>query len=158
MSKRSRIIIDHGAGVVAKTPLKWKDIVFERERYWLSIFGDSKHFPKFVGANISSKTIFMTYCGEPLTKDNIPDDLDEQIECILLELGKYNCCHNDIKPSELLVKDGKLYLVDFGWATEKDEPISSDWPPNLGGDFRFAQHKFDDRYSIMESVKWILHL
>lgn len=154
MSKRSKIIID--GSTVIKTPLKWEELVFTRELKWLKKFKDANHFPTLINSNKDTLAITMSFCGEPLNKQNCPSNVHKQAEEILQELYFYKCCHNDIKPTELLVKNGKLYLIDFGWATSIGESIPSDWPPNLGGDFRYGKHNFDDRYSIMKSIEWVL--
>ena len=93
MSKKSNVAIYPEEGFVIKTPLKWVDIVFEREVAWLKKFSElnSKRFPHLVSANYKTDTIKMTYCGEPINKKNCPKDWRVQIEDILAELNFFNC-------------------------------------------------------------------
>ena len=60
--------------------------------------------------------IVMTYCGETLNKDNAPSDTKEQLYTILNSLETLNVAHNDINTSNVLVKDDKIYLCDWGWS------------------------------------------
>ena len=65
--------------------------------------------------------IIMDYCGEPISRQNAPKDYKDQIENIINTLWELNLQHNDImwknKKSEFLVKDNKVYLVDWGWSS-----------------------------------------
>ena len=40
-----------------------------------------------------------------------------QVQRIVKDLRKENCIHNDIKPHDILVKDGQIMLVDYSWAS-----------------------------------------
>ena len=39
----------------------------------------------------------------------------EQLYNINIELLKHHCYYNDWKKGNVLVKNGKIYLIDFGW-------------------------------------------
>ena len=110
--------------------------VFENEIKWLKILQESEYFPKLLFYNKESRIIVTTDCGEKINIDNFPKDLFEQRDKILEELKKYNCRHNDIKPGEILIKDGKLNIIDFGWACEADKPNPTNWPTGLGGPYK----------------------
>lgn len=153
MGKRSEIIIV--GDLVYKTPLKYDREVFYREIGWLSKFG-SPRFPKLLGTDSKNYIIQMNYCGEEITKENCPDDWEDQIKDILAELKKYNCAHNDITRKEILVLDGFIRLIDFGWASKIGRAIPEGWPINLGIVHRLDVHKFDDEYAIFESMKGVL--
>lgn len=128
--------------------------VYENEKLWLLKLRDSIHFPKIIYYDDIARIITTQYCGEPITVDNVPKDLFEQLQDILHELRKYNCRHNDIKPNELLVHNGKIYLVDFGWASEFDKNLPSSWPHALGG--RFKCNPRSDVGSLYRSLEFIL--
>lgn len=70
-------------------------------------------FPKLV--QVGDTYIITTYCGEPATKKNQPQNYEAQcnnIQNILLQehvVGEF-------KKEHLLVKDGTIYLIDFGGA------------------------------------------
>jgi len=127
--------------------------VVSREAGWLSLLSDWPQFPDFLG--IVGSWILMSDCGDPLTAENLPDDWELQAEGILSALEEAGCRHNDIRPDNLTVKDGQIRLIDFGWATGRDETIPPTWPKALGGRFRKGEHDFDDRYSLEKSLEAI---
>ncbi len=87
----------------------------ERELYILNLLSKFDWSPKVISN--TSTSITMTNVGERINKDNIPFDAIDQITNILKDLKSINVEHNDIKNEEILVKDGKLHLCDFGWAS-----------------------------------------
>ena len=99
----------------------------------------------------------MSYSGENLTKENIPEDWREQISHIISTLKKFNCSHNDIKPTDLLVQNNNIMLIDFQWATTLEEIIPSDWPNCIGRNYKMTQEKFDDKRSLEKSIQDIIH-
>jgi hypothetical protein len=116
-NETSRVLIGEKQ-IVIKEVVKYTQYnILEREVYWLQKF-EEHHFdwaPKILH---KSKSWFaMSYVGEPITKENVPRDWRSQCETILRDLESVNCRHNDIRSVEVLVKDGKLHLVDFGWAS-----------------------------------------
>lgn len=66
-----------------------------------------------------------THVGERLTADNIPADAESQGRNLVAILHGLGIAHNDISASSLLVKDGKLSLVDFTSATFENERYGS---------------------------------
>jgi hypothetical protein len=156
----SKILID----IVNKTVKKqfdvgwWKQYpnLIHREVYWLKKMEQFDRTPNLISYDYDKHVCEMSYMGEPLTKENIPSDYKIQIQYIIETLKKFKCCHNDIKPSELLVMDGKINIIDFAWATKTDEPIPIHWPENLGGDlFRLGIHTFNDAHSLEKSIHQI---
>jgi len=125
----------------------------ERERAWLDDLAKTPcrdFIPKLLSHDMDS--IQISYEGERVTRSTLPADALSQAERILSNLRASGCCHNDIKPGEILVKNGRLMLCDFGWSTRVGEPIPSDWPPVLGGQFK-SPDGFDDRYSFIKSLR-----
>ena len=127
--------------------------IFENEIFWLQQLELLGFVPKIIDINQDPRELKLTYCGEQITADNAPDDWEKQIEHILNGLTTKNCSHNDIKPTELLVRDNKRYLIDFGWATKLDQDIPKSFPRGLGGKFKYGVRNFDDRYSMYKSLK-----
>jgi SAM-dependent methyltransferase/tRNA A-37 threonylcarbamoyl transferase component Bud32 len=84
--------------------------------------------PKLIYYN--DQLIVTEYLGEEINEVNIPTDYQDQIRTILNDLKSFGIKHNDILKgtfhstkavSEILVNNGTLYLVDFGWATINDD-------------------------------------
>ena len=120
--------------------------IWEREVRWLQRLHGTGIAPDLLGH--APVLIRMSYVGEPVRPYNLPNDWPEQAERIVRVLRHHSCCHNDIKCDNLTVLDGRLYLVDFGWATEMGEAIPADWPAGIGRQHRLDIHRFDDRHAI----------
>lgn len=83
----------------------------------------------------------------------------------LVELHSRNISHRDIKPENLLVKDGKIYLGDFGLVdypekanlTSSGDAIGAKWTmaPEMRREGSKADGKPADVYSLAKSL-WIL--
>jgi serine/threonine protein kinase len=148
------VTIDRAQGIVVKRVHKYLhfDIV-RREADWLRRLADCGWVPRLLDAQDS--TLTLSYVGERATKDTVPDQWEEQVRELLADLRRHECCHNDIKPRDILVFHGELRLIDFGWATPLGAPVPADWPPRLGADWK-APHGFDDAYSIRKSILTIL--
>ena len=161
----SRLIIDKQNKVVekyfsdSKKGKRWRKQynLINREVFWLEKLESFDRTPKLISHDMERHMIVMEYMGERLTKQNIPNDYETQVTYILDGLKQFECSHNDIKPTELLVLDGKINIIDFGWSTKIGEPIPKHWPKSLGGSkFRYAKLNFDNEYSLRKSIEWIL--
>lgn len=160
----SEIKIDKDRNLVTKTfscrhtgLFKKFPKMFDREVYWLKKLSNSGVTPKYISSNKRCNSVTMEYVGEYLTKQNMPKNYEEQIMHITDVLKQYQCSHNDIKPSELLILGDRIRLIDFGWSTKIGEPIPKQWPTGLGDRFRYKIHNFNDEYSLRKSIKWILN-
>ena len=60
----------------------------------------------------------ITDCGEQLKLENYPSNWKEQIINIYNILKKENIYHNNIKIDNFTVLDNKIYLINFGWASQ----------------------------------------
>ncbi len=93
--------------------------IIEREIYFLKLLEDEDHFPRILA---TGKDFFeMTFSGNRINKNNIPDDYDNQIIEIATSLEKFKITHRDIKQQNLLVNNRRLILIDFGWAVHPDK-------------------------------------
>lgn len=132
-----------------------KQGLMDREVFWLRQLADFDRTPNII--NVVDDTITMTYVGERINKENIPNDWKQQIEYIYNSLQKYQCSHNDIKPDELLVKDNTINIVDFGWSTFLSFEIPANFPTEIGDKFAYGIHNFNDLYSLKKSINYILN-
>ena len=124
---------------------------FSNEVHWLNKLGSSGIVPKILSLDRKTRTIVTEYVGEPVRKYTLPPDWQRQRDRILGVLAQHNCRHNDIKPSEILVLNGRLMLIDFGWASLASEPNPKNYPPQLGLKWR-CPSGYDDRYSFNASI------
>ena len=124
----------------------------KNEVYWLEKLNNFEHTPNIIDYN--ENKITLSYAGEPLTSKNIPENWQEQIEIILNKLSQVNCSHNDIKPTDLLVLDCKIILIDFQWANKINESLPDTWPKSIGGSYK-DKDGFNDKYSIYKSINFI---
>ncbi len=65
---------------------------------------------------------------------------------ILMDLKAKGITHRNICRENILVRDGKPVLLDFGWAISDQDPYFS--PPGLGGYERPPDNHFSDVYSM----------
>ena len=75
-------------------------------------------FPKIIGFNIKHLSIYMTYCGEQLTANNIPFDWEEQINEIKKILLKIKVNSNDMIIRNVCVLNKRIYIIDFGLSSQ----------------------------------------
>jgi hypothetical protein len=111
----------------------------------------SKHFPKVY--SIRNGVLEMDDCGVSLLSD-IPTNWKEQLEEILEDLTLSEVTHRDIRLDNLLVKDGIIKLIDFGWAKFNDQEEENP-PPSCLGLPNKASTGWDDSYSIRSVSKQI---
>jgi hypothetical protein len=77
----------------------------------LTLLQNSKHVPRLLDKDSTSVT--MSFCGEILTRHNVPNDWKVQTAEICSDLTEANIHYADPSPNNLLVKDGIIYLIDF---------------------------------------------
>ena len=148
----SRVFVDVPEGTLVKRPHRFQEYgILAREVDWLRRLGGTGVCPRLIEADDAE--IRMGYCGEPVFRGNLPADWREQAEELLAALRRGGCAHNDIKCENLTVADGRLTLIDFGFATEIGAPIPAAWPRGIGRQHRVDIHRFDDRKAIFEALQ-----
>ena len=91
-------------------------IHYNNEKECLTILEEYDISPTIMDSNDNS--LLLSDCGERIDNENLPDDWKEQLITIHGILEYENIYHNDIKPDNLTVKNKKIYLIDYGWATK----------------------------------------
>lgn len=148
--KGATSVISKGEGIVTKKQDSFMAYsLIDNEEKILSK-ASSIHFPKIISRNDGELTI--EDCGESLNEENLPKDWKEQLIKILFDLKKNNIQHRDIKPDNLMVKDGIIKLIDFGWAKFEDEEDKISPPSCLGYPYR-PSWGWDDNYSMKQIIK-----
>jgi hypothetical protein len=125
--------------------------VLAREVAWLRALAGSGVVPALLA--VEQSELKLRYVGEPVRQYNLPGNWSEQAEAILAELEAVKCSHNDIKCDNLTVLDGRLHLIDFGWATGVGDIIPTTWPKGIGRQHRRDIHCFDDRRTIYAALR-----
>jgi GT2 family glycosyltransferase len=128
----------------------------EREHALLSLVS-SEHFPKPISARRDGPA---SVCEMELVDGYPLSDLERFVaetspegarafllECaqILAELAACGITHRDIRPDNILVRDGRPVLIDFGWAVSPEHPYIT--PAGLGDAGR-APEGFCDAYAM----------
>ena len=147
-------IVEKNDGKVTKRQTEYDDFsLIDNEATILGMF-DSENFPKVIEKNGNS--IGIEYCGSNISAANLPNDWKRQIAKIVVELRNNKVSHNDIKLDNLLVKDGIIKLIDFGWASMQGDDISH-YPSCLGIPNRSPKGP-DDNYAMNKVVKQLIAL
>lgn len=160
MGQTSKVVINNK--LVTKTIIQereYADRVFANEIFWLKRFTGKIGFPTYRGH--SNGVIYINYCGNQLNRTNCPEDWQAQCGNILATLKFNNCRHHDIKPEEILVLDGKITLIDFGWAGPLDEETPIDYMHfGVGGHYRPKSPKgtyyYDDKLQMNNSLMEVI--
>lgn len=90
-----------------------------KEAYWLKKLESFDRTPNV--KSFDANSIIMDYMGEPVAKTTIPKDWMKQVIYIIEQLKLLGVSHNDIQSGEILVKNGKINLIDFQHATNTRE-------------------------------------
>jgi len=140
-----------GDGYVTKKYRASCDKCVARETKALVLLGSSAHSPDLI--RVDGNSLDITYAGERATAANIPKDVEEQCQGFLDDMAKAGLVHRDIMPGNLLVLDGVLMVIDYGWCVPVED-VNQKAPGGLGDRFR-SKDGFDDKYSLDKSIAHI---
>ena len=157
--------VDYWCLVYEKDSILYKQTSFdlaEREARFLSRF-ESDYFPRPVDVKSEadySVISFHKFKGQTLTTalpeiNSSVETLYEFIQhClhILVNLKEKGITHRNIRRDTIWVKDGKPFLLDFGWAISEQQPYFS--PAGLGGYERPPDGHFSDVYSMGKVLEY----
>lgn len=119
----------------------------EREIQCMRRLEKYPNFPRILGHGPGYVDI--TYCGN---REDISAKRDQAM-AILDALEAENIVHRDVNPKNLLMLNGKMHLVDFGWALLDDEKESEHKAPAALGGKYYRNNKWDDRKAMEISLK-----
>lgn len=104
------------------------EIHWRNEIKALKLLKGKKHFPQLISVDEANRIIYMSYCGDPLTSENLPRDWEKQCNKIEETLYSFDIYLQDLTGKDnpypphiknVLVKDGTIHIIDFGiWANK----------------------------------------
>jgi len=133
----------------------------EREEPFLSQI-ESDYFPKVLDSwseGNYSVLVLEKVQGQRLNEaipeiNGTPEKLHAFIlHCLdlLIILKQKGLIHRDIRLDNILIRNGKPVLIDFGWAISPDQPYIT--PPGLGDSYRPDDDSFCDIYSMGKVIQ-----
>jgi len=151
--KGATSIVHKDGGRIKKKQVSYTEYKLIENEYRILTDLDSPHFPKAYSLDTDNREIELEDCGVPLM-DSLPDDWKFQMAEIARILKESGVTHRDIKLDNLMVKDGTIKLIDFGWAIKVGETEEKEAPSCLGFPNR-PSWGHDDIYSINRVIKQI---
>ncbi|WP_280565120.1 hypothetical protein, partial [Chromohalobacter sp. 48-RD10] len=116
-SGQTSIVYRLSDGKVAKKITGTVPGLFERERFWLEKLAPTEITPFLYEVDEKQNIFVLEDAGSPINKKNCPANYRQQLESLLDTMRSFSCVHNDLSLDEVLVKDGNIKIIDFGWAS-----------------------------------------
>jgi tRNA A-37 threonylcarbamoyl transferase component Bud32 len=154
MAPQTSSVVHLGNTIIKRVDRYLEYGIVERELTFLALLHGSGYTPRLIEANPAANEITMEYVGSNVASAVRPRDMRAQMDAILSDLARRMIRHNDIRPENVTVQNGRLYLIDWQWATIDEDPPAT-WPAGLGGRYRagWPAWKFDDRASFERSLR-----
>jgi len=140
-------ITENNTIIIKKKIYRKKKEKFEREVNALNLFQYYNHFPKIIKTDKKEYTIYMTYCGNNITYNNIPKSWKNQVIKIIEYIQLTDIVHGDINPGNICVLNNTIFLIDFGNIRIKGESF---FQTNNFDTYRTKQHS--KLYKICEAI------
>jgi len=151
--KGATSIVHKDGSRIKKKQVSYTEYKLIENEYRILTDLDSPHFPKAYALDTDNREIELEDCGVPLM-ESLPDDWKFQMAEIARLLKDSGVTHRDVKLDNLMVKDGVIKLIDFGWAIKIGETDAKEVPSCLGFPNK-PSWGFDDIYSINRVIKQI---
>lgn len=94
---------------------------FLNEVYYLQFLQKYNFVPRIIKIDYDSNEIYLNYCGELITEENLPLDWKKQMQIILKVLENHGLYHNDFHYKNLLVNNNRFYLIDYSFMDVKED-------------------------------------
>ena len=118
--------------------------LFHNEIMWLEKLEKFKIAPKILNINHNKLKLELSYEGKNISKSNVPKNWRNQLKIILSILKKNGCHHSDLKPSNILVKNNKINIIDFAQSSS----IQFSFNKKLNKNFYKKNRSYSDEFAI----------
>ena len=118
--------------------------LFYNEIMWLEKLEKFKIAPKILNINHNKLKLELSYEGKNISKSNVPKNWRNQLKIILSILKKNGCHHSDLKPSNILVKNNKINIIDFAQSSS----IQFSFIKKLNKNFYKKNRSYSDEFAI----------
>lgn len=93
--------------------------IFLNEAMHLEKLKGCKFAPQLFKIRPEKLTIYMSYCGNPITKEDLSGYMWIVRKYKKELLSRWGVYHNDLKTGNICLLNGQVYFIDFGWAHHK---------------------------------------